>query len=162
MRDSLQPRLARILLYSINDDDRFAILHTNRGIEMDKKHVLMIDNDRFSLSVLHRLVLELGYEPLIGSTADAAKSLVETKSVKVIVFNQDLEAQWRMSFLDFLKSHENTADIVVILLSQTSARFSPRIEEAENDTKCFQKPIAIEPFVEYFQKLIGETPPAIT
>lgn len=45
---------------------------------------------------------------------------------------------------------------------QTSARFSPRIEEAENDTKCFQKPIAIEPFVEYFQKLIGETPPAIT
>lgn len=129
---------------------------------MDNKHVLMIDNDRFSLSVLHRLVMELGYEPFIGCTADAAKSLVETKSVKVIVFNQDLEAQWGMSFLDFLKSRENTADIPVILLSQTSARFSPRIEEAENDTKCFQKPIAIEPFVEYFQKLIGETPPAIT
>lgn len=80
----------------------------------------------------------------------------------MIVFNQDLEAQWGMSFLDFLKSRENTADIPVILLSQTSARFSPRIEEAENDTKCFQKPIAIDPFVEFFQKLIGETPPAIT
>lgn len=73
--------MARFLLYSINDDDRFAILHTDRGIEMDNKHVLMIDNDRFSLSVLHRLVMELGYEPFIGCTADAAKSLVETKSV---------------------------------------------------------------------------------
>ncbi|MGB0632500.1 MAG: response regulator [Alphaproteobacteria bacterium] len=125
---------------------------------MDKRHVLMIDNDRFSLSVLHRLVTELGYVPLIGSTADTAKSLLETQSVKVIVFNQDLEAEWGLSFLEFLKSRESTADIPVILLSQTSARFSPRIEDTANDTKCFQKPIAIEPFVEYFQKVIGENP----
>ena len=127
---------------------------------MEKKHVLMIDNDRFSLSVLHRLVTELGYEPLIGSTADAAKNLLESRSVKVIVFNQDLEAEWGLSFLDFLKNHENTSDIPIILLSQTSARFSPRIEETGEDTKCFQKPIAIEPFVEYFRQVIGDTPPA--
>lgn len=82
--------------------------------------------------------------------------------MKVIAFNQDLEAEWGLSFLDFLKTHENTADIPVILLSQTSARFAPRIEDVADDTKCFQKPIAIEPFVEHFQKVIGENQTAVS
>jgi len=47
-------------------------------------------------------------------------------------------------------------------LSQTSARFAPRIEDVADDTKCFQKPIAIEPFVEHFQKVIGENQTAVS
>ena len=62
--------------------------------EQHRKQVLLIDNDRFSLSILKRRVDDLGYEPLIGSTAEAARILLETQTVKVIVFNQDLEAEW--------------------------------------------------------------------
>jgi DNA-binding NtrC family response regulator len=123
---------------------------------MDKKHVLMIDNDRFSLSVLQQLIAEFGYEPLIGTTADAAKTLLESPTVKVIVFNQDLEAEWGLSFLDFLRTREKVSDIPVILMSQTAGRYGPRIEDDGLSKKCFQKPIAIEPFVEHFRQLIGE------
>ena len=35
------------------------------------------------------------------------------------------------------------------------------IEDAAKDNKCFHKLIAIEPFIECFQKLIRETPPAV-
>ena len=98
---------------------------------MERKQVLLIDNDRFSLSVLQRLVDDLGYEPLIGSTLDAAQNLMETQKV-------------------------TTSDIPVILLSQSSVRFSPRIENNDDNTVCFQKPIAIEPFVRHFRTLIGE------
>jgi hypothetical protein len=82
--------------------------------------------------------------------------------LKVIVFNQDSEAEWGLSFLDFLKNPENTVNIPVILLSQKGARFSSRIEEADNDTECFQKSIAIEPFVEYFRQITGESPSPVT
>jgi len=58
-----------------------------------KKKVLLIDNDRFSLSVLQRLVDDPGYEALIGTTAEATSTLRETQSIEVIVFNQDLEAE---------------------------------------------------------------------
>ena len=61
--------------------------------EQTRKKVLLIDNDRFSLSVLQRLVDDLGYEALIGTTAEAASTLLETQSIEVIVFNQDLEAE---------------------------------------------------------------------
>ena len=35
------------------------------------------------------------------------------------------------------------------------------IRDAANYKKCFKRLIAIEPFIEYFQKLIDETPPAV-
>ena len=35
------------------------------------------------------------------------------------------------------------------------------IGDAANCNKCSKRPIAIEPFIEYFQKLIDETPPAV-
>ena len=123
---------------------------------MERKQVLLIDNDRFSLSVLQRLVDDLGYEPLIGSTLDTAQNLMETQKVRVIVLNQDLEAEWGLSLFERLRSNVTTSDIPVILLSQSSVRFSPRIENNDDNTVCFQKPIAIEPFVRHFRTLIGE------
>lgn len=121
-----------------------------------RKQVLLIDNDRFSLSVLQRLVDDLGYEPLIGSSAEAAKTLLETQAIEVVVFNQDLEAEWGMSLVDQLRSAGAATSIPVILLSQASVRFSPRMENTEDDLVCFQKPIAIEPFVQHFRSLINE------
>lgn len=123
---------------------------------MARKQVLLIDNDRFSLSVLQRLVDDLGYEPLIGSTPDAAQTMLDTQSIEVVVFNQDLEAEWGLSLFERLRSTEHTSDTPVILLSQSSVRFSPRMESDENNTVCFQKPIAIEPFVQHFRTLIGD------
>jgi DNA-binding response OmpR family regulator len=124
---------------------------------MARKQVLLIDNDRFSLSVLQRLVDDLGYEPLIGSTAEAAQNLLNTQSVEIIVFNQDLEAEWGLSLFEKLRSEAKTSNIPVILLSQSSVRFTPRMENTDENTVCFQKPIAIEPFVQHFRTLIGET-----
>ena len=124
---------------------------------MDKQHVLMIDDDRYSLSVLHQLVSELGYKTLFASTSDAARNMLASNSIKVIVFNQDLEATWGVSSRDLLRGNENNADTPVILISQASARYSPRVESSEDDTICFQKPIAIEPFVEYF-RILTENP----
>lgn len=123
---------------------------------MARKQVLLIDNDRFSLSVLQRLVGDLGYEPLIGSTAEAAQNMLDTQTIEVVVFNQDLEAEWGLSLFERLRSAKHTADTPIILLSQSSVRFSPRMESDENNTVCFQKPIAIEPFVQHFRTLIGE------
>ena len=125
--------------------------------EQPRKRVLLIDNDRFSLSVLQRLVDDLGYEPLIGSTVDAAQNLLETQTVEVIVFNQDLEAEWGLSLADQLRAAGMTTSIPVILLSQASVRFSPRMENTEDDRVCFQKPIAIEPFVQHFRNLVDDT-----
>lgn len=119
-----------------------------------RKQVLLIDNDRFSLSVLQRLVEDLGYAPLIGSTAEAVQNLLETQAVEVIVFNQDLEAEWGLSLIEQLRSSGTTGNIPVILLSQASVRYSPRMENTEGDLVCFQKPIAIEPFVQHFRRLI--------
>ncbi|CAN0592453.1 unnamed protein product, partial [Laminaria digitata] len=85
-----------------------------------RKQVLLIDNDRFSLSVLRRLVDDLGYEPIIGSTADAARNLLETQNVEIIVFNQDLEAEWGLPLVDQLRTTSATTKIPVILLSQAS------------------------------------------
>lgn len=124
---------------------------------MARKQVLLIDNDRFSLSVLQRLVDDLGYEPLIGSTPDAAQNMLDTQPIEIVVFNQDLEAEWGLSLFERLRSAGNTSDIPVILLSQSAVRFSPRMESDENNTVCFQKPIAIEPFVQHFRALIGDT-----
>jgi PleD family two-component response regulator len=97
--------------------------------EQTRKKVLLIDNDRFSLSVLQRLVDDLGYEPLIGTTAEAASTLLETQSVEVIVFNQDLEAEWGLSLVDQLPSAGATDSVPLILLSQASVRFSPRMKK---------------------------------
>ena len=124
--------------------------------EQLRKQVLLIDNDRFSLSVLKRLVDDLGYEPLIGSTVEAARILLETQTVKVIVFSQDLEAEWGLSLADQLRAAGASAGIPVILLSQASVRFSPRMENTEDDRVCFQKPIAIEPVVQHFRSLIND------
>lgn len=124
--------------------------------EQVNKRVLLIDNDRFSLSVLQRLVTDLGFEPLIGSTAEAAGNLLETQTVEVIVFNQDLEAEWGLSLSDQLRAAGVTSSIPVILLSQASVRFSPRMENTEDDRVCFQKPIAIEPFVQHFRSLVND------
>jgi DNA-binding response OmpR family regulator len=123
---------------------------------MARKQVLLIDNDRFSLSVLQRLVDDLGYEPLIGSTAEAALNLLKTQSVEIIVLNQDLEAEWGLSLFDKVRTGGTTSRIPVILLSQSSVRFSPRMENTDENTVCFQKPIAIEPFVQHFRALIGD------
>lgn len=125
--------------------------------KQDRKQVLLIDNDRFSLSVLQRLVDDLGYEPLIGSTIEAARNLLETQTVEVIVFNHDLEAEWGLSLSDQLRAAGATKNIPVILLSQASVRFSPRMENTDDDLVCFQKPIAIEPFVQHFRSLIDDT-----
>lgn len=124
--------------------------------EQVKKRVLLIDNDRFSLSVLQRLVTDLGYEPLIGSTADAARNLLETQAIEVIVFNQDLEAVWGLPLAEQMRAAGVTSSIPVILLSQASVRFSPRMENTEDDRVCFQKPIAIEPFVQHFRSLVND------
>lgn len=122
----------------------------------ERKRVLLIDNDRFSLSVLKRLVDDLGYEPLIGSTVEAARTLLETQTIEVIVFNHDLEAEWGLSLADQMRAAGATTDIPVILLSQASVRFSPRMENTDDDLVCFQKPIAIEPFVQHFRSLIDD------
>ncbi len=45
----------------------------------------------------------------------------------------------------------------LILLSQTSVRFSLRVENTDDDLVCFQKPIAIEAFVQHFRHLINDT-----
>lgn len=123
---------------------------------MARKQVLLIDNDRFSLSVLQRLVDDLGYEPLICSTLDDARNMLDTQSIEVIVFNQDLEAEWGLSLFERLRADEPAAGTPVILLSQSAVRYSPRMENAGNDTLCFQKPIAIEPFVQHFRTLTGD------
>jgi ActR/RegA family two-component response regulator len=122
-----------------------------------RKKVVLIDNDRFSLSVLQRLVDDLGYEPLIASTAEAARTLLETQAIEVIVFNQDLEAEWGLSLVDQLRAAGKASCIPLILLSQASIRFSPRMENIRDDLVCFQKPIAIEPFVQHFRSLINDT-----
>ena len=124
--------------------------------EQLRKQVLLIDNDRFSLSVLQRLVDDLGYKPLIGSTLDASRNLLETQTIQVIVFNQDLEAEWGLSLADQMLIAGASTNIPVILLSQASARFSPRMQNTEGDLVCFQKPIAIEPFVQHFHSLIND------
>lgn len=124
--------------------------------EQNRKQVLLIDNDRFSLSVLQRLVDDLGYEPLIGSTVEAARNLLQTQTIEIIVFNQDLEAEWGISLVDQMREAGTRPKTPVILLSQTSVRFSPRMENTEDDLVCFQKPIAIEPFVQHFRSLIDD------
>jgi DNA-binding response OmpR family regulator len=125
--------------------------------EQHRKQVLLVDNDRFSLSVLQRLVDDLGYEPLIGSTIEASRNLLETQTIEVIVFNQDLEAEWGLSLADQMRAAGASTGIPVILLSQASARFSPRMQNTEGDQVCFQKPIAIEPFVQHFRSLMNDT-----
>lgn len=124
--------------------------------EQRRKQVLLIDNDRFSLSVLQRLVDDLGYEPLIATTVEAAQNLLDTQAVEVIVFNHDLEAEWGLSLVDRFRAGGPANNIPVILLSQTAARFSPRMENTEGDLVCFQKPIAIEPFVQHFRSLVDD------
>ncbi|MFT5487363.1 MAG: DNA-binding response OmpR family regulator [Paracoccaceae bacterium] len=124
--------------------------------EQSRKQVLLIDNDRFSLSVLQRLVDDLGYQPLIGSTMEAARNLLQTQTIEVIVFNQDLEAEWGLSLGNQLRAAGATSRTPVILLSQSSVRFSPRMENTVDDLVCFQKPIAIEPFVQHFRSLIND------
>lgn len=124
---------------------------------MARKQVLLIDNDRFSLSVLQRLVDDLGYQALIGSTPDAAQNMLDTQSIEVIVFNQDLEAEWGLSLFERFRTASATSETPVILLSQSAVRFSPRIANTEDNTVCFQKPIAIEPFVQHFRSLMENT-----
>lgn len=124
--------------------------------EKIRKKVVLIDNDRFSLSVLQRLVDDLGFEPLIASTVEAARTLLETQPMEVIVFNQDLEAEWGLSLVDQLRAAGKDASTPLILLSQASIRFSPRMKNLHDDLVCFQKPIAIEPFVQHFRSLIND------
>ena len=47
----------------------------------------------------------------------------------------------------------------VVLLKPAEA--TETIRDAANCKKCFKRLIAIEPFIEYFQKVIDETPPAV-
>lgn len=128
--------------------------------DMHSKRVLMIDNDHFSLSVLHRLLSEMGFNPLIGSTADAAQTLLDGEPADLIVYNRDLESEWGFSMLEQLRRSQATADVPVILLSQSVERFAPRIEEMDEYTVCFQKPIAIEQFVSLFLELVKDDSPA--
>jgi PleD family two-component response regulator len=89
-------------------------------------------------------------------TAEAAQNLLYTQSIEMIVLNQDLEAEWGLSLHDLLRTDARTSDIPVILLSQSDGRFSPRLASKDNRMVCFQKPIAIEPFVQHFRYLIKE------
>ena len=93
---------------------------------------------------------------MIGSTVEAARILLEAQTVKVIVFNQDLEAEWGLSMADQLLAAGASAGIPVILLSQASVRFSPRMENTEDDRVYFLKPIAFEPVVQHFRSLIND------
>lgn len=126
---------------------------------MEKKRVLMIDNDHFSLSVLYRLLSEMGYQPMIGSTERAVDALLEGETPDVIIYNRDLETEWGYSLLERLNRSERTADVPVILLTQSVQRFSPRVEGDRETAVCFQKPVAIEPFLTLFLRLINEAPP---
>lgn len=125
---------------------------------MSKKRVLMIDNDRFTLSVLHRLVSGMGHEPMIGTTAEAAETLLKSRPPDVIIYNRDLDAEWGYSIIDQLRRCGDAPPIPVILLTQTSGRYGPRITEHGDVTVCFQKPIAIEPFVALFLTLTDSRP----
>lgn len=125
---------------------------------MLKKRVIMIDNDPFSLAVLHRLLSEMGYEPLIGSTPDAANALLAGKLPDAIVYNQDLDAEWGIALLDRLRRTPRTEAVPVILLTQTTRRFESRIEGTDDSMVRFRKPIAIEPFVALFRSLVEGRP----
>ena len=123
---------------------------------MSRKRILLIDNDQFSLSVLYRLVTELGYEPLIASTFDAAETLIEGQEPDVVVYNQDLESEWGVSVLDRLRKSSNTSSLPLVLLSQSASRYAPRVADTGESTYCFQKPIAIEPFIDLVKELAGD------
>ena len=76
--------------------------------------------------------------------------------MEMIVLNQDLEAEWGLSLRDLLRTDAHTSDIPVILLSQSDGQFSPRMESKDDQMVSFQKPNAIEPFVQHFRYLIKE------
>jgi hypothetical protein len=57
---------------------------------------------------------------------------------------------------DQLRATGTSAGIPVILLSQAPVRLSPRMENTEDYRVCFQKPIAIESFVQHFSSLIND------
>lgn len=125
---------------------------------MSKKRVAMIDNDPFSLAVLHRLLTDLGYEPLVGSTPEATETLLLGQPPDAIVYNQDLDAEWGVSLVDRLRRSPITENIPVILLTQTTKRYDSRIEGADGAMIRFRKPIAIEPFVALFRSLVEGRP----
>lgn len=123
---------------------------------MSRKRILLIDNDQFSLSVLYRLVTELGYEPLIASTFDAAETLIEGQTLDIVIYNQDLESEWGVSVLDRLRRSSTTGSLPLVLLSQSASRYAPRVADNGESTYCFQKPIAIEPFIDLVKELAGD------
>ena len=93
---------------------------------------------------------------MVGSTPDAALTLIAGQKPDVIIYNQDLESEWGVSLLDRLRSSPNSRSVPIILLSQSTNRFVPRVEGKGETTVCFQKPIAIEPFVALFRELLEE------
>ena len=50
---------------------------------------------------------------MIGSTVEAARILLEAQTVKVIVFNQDLEVEWGLLLADQLLAAGASAGIPV-------------------------------------------------
>ena len=82
--------------------------------------------------------------------------MLYTQSIEMIVLNQDLEAEWGLSLRDLLRTDARTSDIPVIFLSQSDGQFSPRMASKDDQMVCFQKPNAIEPFVQHFRYLIKE------
>lgn len=126
---------------------------------MTNKRVLMIDDDQFSLSVVKEILTNLGYVVEIASTADAAAQLLAGQIPEAVIYNQDLEPEWGLAVVDGLRRSPDTADLPVILLSQNGSQFGPRVEGDGTATICFQKPIAIDPFVTLFTDLVNTAAP---
>ncbi|MBU2109353.1 response regulator [Patescibacteria group bacterium] len=84
---------------------------------MDKKTILIIEDDTFFQNLISKKLVNEGFEVLVASDSRQALSILEEKKPNLIVLDLILPVLDGFGILSIIKKDEKTKDIPVIILS---------------------------------------------
>lgn len=84
---------------------------------MDKKTILIIEDDTFFQNLISKKLVNEGFEVLVASDSRQALSILEEKKPNLIILDLILPVLDGFGILSIIKKDEKTKDIPVIILS---------------------------------------------
>lgn len=84
---------------------------------MDKKVILIIEDDTFFQNLISKKLVNEGFEVLVASDSRQALSILEEKKPNLIILDLILPVLDGFGILSIVKKDEKTKDIPVIILS---------------------------------------------
>jgi two-component system KDP operon response regulator KdpE len=128
---------------------------------MNRKKILIVDDDAIILRTLTTKLSAHGYEILTASDGSASVSIARQAKPDLIVLDinlpVDLSMDWdAFKIMEWLKRMEGSAKIPVIIISGGDAKKASQLSQAAGALAFFHKPINHDELIALLRKTLGE------